>query len=68
MRHDPDTLTTGEIACLLRCGVQQVARILDRGLIPSWRVPGTSRHRRARRADVVEFARQNNIPLGDIKR
>lgn len=59
-----DWMTTGEMARLLRWSQQTAIRLLDDGVIPSWRI-GVGQFRRALRKDVEEYARANKIPLAD---
>lgn len=55
---DPTILTTTQAAKLLICSPETVRRLLDRGILPSWRIPG-SKHRRCRLIDVRQFMAQN---------
>ena len=57
-----EVFTTGEAALI--CGVSQqtIIRCFDNGKLLGFRVPG-SRFRRIPRSDLINFMKQNNIPV-----
>lgn len=59
-----DTLTTTDVQRLLG-GVcsNTVRRLVDRGLLKCWKIPGST-HRRFERSEVERFLRENGIPKG----
>jgi len=55
-------LTTSQAAELLGCSQQTAIRLMDAGSIRSWRIRG---HRRAFLLDVLDYARDEEIPIPD---
>jgi excisionase family DNA binding protein len=58
----PRDLTTGEVAQRLGVAPRTVAKWTDSGLLPGYQLPG-SLHRRIRAVDLLDFAREYEIPL-----
>ena len=59
-------LTTGEAALLSGVSQQTVIRWLDDGLLPGWKIPGSS-HRRVHREVLKQFCHDHGIPFGHEK-
>ena len=57
--------TTGEVAKICKISQQTVIRCFDSGRLKGFRVPG-SRFRRIPRERLVEFMKQNEIPLNQL--
>ena len=57
--------TTGEVAAICKVSQQTVIRCFDNGKLKGFRVPG-SRFRRIPRDKLVEFMRENGIPLDQL--
>ncbi len=57
--------TTGEVADICQVSQQTVIRCFDSGRLKGFRVPG-SRFRRIPRESLLEFMRQNQIPLDNL--
>jgi excisionase family DNA binding protein len=58
--NDPEVVGTGEIAKILHVSSKTAAKLIDRGTIPGWVVPGSS-HRRALRKAVMELAHKMGV-------
>lgn len=59
--------TTGEVARICNISQQTVIRCFDNGRLRGFRVPG-SRFRRIPREQLIQFMRQNGIPLDQLER
>lgn len=57
--------TTGEVADICSLSQQTVIRCFDRGQLHGYRVPG-SRFRRIPRDSLIQFMKENNIPLDQL--
>lgn len=57
--------TTGEVAKICNLSQQTVIRCFDRGRLRGFRVPG-SRFRRIPRDSLIQFMKENSIPLDRI--
>lgn len=57
--------TTGEVAQICKVSQQTVIRCFDSGRLKGFRVPG-SRFRRITREGLVQFMKDNNIPLDQL--
>jgi excisionase family DNA binding protein len=64
-RLDKSVFTTGEVAEICNISQQTVIRCFDTGRLKGFRVPG-SRFRRIPRESLVQFMKENEIPLGDL--
>ena len=58
--------TTGEVAEICKLSQQTVIRCFDRGQLRGYRVPG-SRFRRIPRDSLVQFMKENQIPLDQLE-
>ncbi|NLX20555.1 MAG: response regulator [Phycisphaerae bacterium] len=58
--------TTGEVADICQVSQQTVIRCFDSGRLRGFRVPG-SRFRRIPRDSLLEFMRENQIPLDNLE-
>jgi two-component system, OmpR family, response regulator VicR len=56
-----DLLTTGQVAAITGLGQNTVIRLIDRGVLRGFRIPG-GRARRVARRELEEFMRANGIP------
>ncbi len=56
------TYTTGEVASFCGVNFRTVIRWIERGLLPSHRLPGRGDHRISE-PDLVDFLQQNELPL-----
>lgn len=57
--------TTGEVAQICNISQQTVIRCFDSGRLKGFRVPG-SRFRRIPRESLIQFMKENNIPLDKL--
>ncbi len=57
--------TTGEVAAVCKVSQQTVIRCFDSGKLKGFRVPG-SRFRRIPRESLLQFMRENGIPLENL--
>ncbi len=57
--------TTGEVADICKVSQQTVIRCFDAGRLKGFRVPG-SRFRRITREGLIQFMKENNIPLSQL--
>ncbi len=57
MRKYPQIMTTGECARKLGVSLRTIAKAIDNGVLPGWRVPG-SQQRRVRREDFERMCQQ----------
>jgi excisionase family DNA binding protein len=57
--------TTGEVAEICNVSQQTVIRCFDSGKLKGFRVPG-SRFRRIPRESLLQFMRENNIPITEL--
>ncbi|UCD29824.1 MAG: response regulator [Planctomycetota bacterium] len=57
--------TTGEVADICKVSQQTVIRCFDSGKLKGFRVPG-SRFRRIPRENLLQFMKENNIPLDNL--
>ena len=64
MRHK-SVYTTGEAAEICKLSQQTIIRCFDNGQLKGFRVPG-SKFRRIPRARLIEFMKDNNIPLDGL--
>ncbi len=58
--------TTGEVADICKVSQQTVIRCFDNGRLKGFRVPG-SKFRRIPRESLVQFMRENSIPLDNLE-
>jgi excisionase family DNA binding protein len=58
--------TTGEVARICKVSQQTVIRCFDSGRLRGFRVPG-SRFRRIPRDSLIQFMKENDIPLGQLE-
>jgi len=58
--------TTGEVAEICKVSQQTVIRCFDSGRLSGFRVPG-SRFRRIPRESLIQFMKENNIPLDQLE-
>ena len=58
--------TTGEVAEICKVSQQTVIRCFDSGRLHGYRVPG-SRFRRIPRESLIQFMKENNIPLDQLE-
>ncbi|MCO6437076.1 MAG: response regulator [Phycisphaerae bacterium] len=58
--------TTGEVAAICKVSQQTVIRCFDSGRLKGFRVPG-SRFRRIPRESLIQFMKQNHIPLDALE-
>jgi len=58
--------TTGEVARICNISQQTVIRCFDSGRLKGFRVPG-SRFRRIPRESLIQFMKENNIPLSQLE-
>lgn len=58
--------TTGEVAQICKVSQQTVIRCFDSGRLKGFRVPG-SRFRRIPRESLIQFMKDNNIPLDNLE-
>ncbi|MBW7906660.1 MAG: response regulator [Phycisphaerae bacterium] len=58
--------TTGEVADICKISQQTVIRCFDSGKLRGFRVPG-SRFRRIPRESLIQFMKDNNIPLKQLE-
>jgi len=58
--------TTGEVAGICKISQQTVIRCFDSGRLKGFRVPG-SRFRRIPRENLVQFMKENDIPLDQLE-
>lgn len=56
-------LSTGAVARILHVAPRTASKMIDSGLLPGWRVPGSD-DRRAPRVEVERLARAHGIPTG----
>jgi excisionase family DNA binding protein len=61
-----DVMSTGQVAAAARISQQLVIRLIDAGVLPGWRLPG-SRDRRVLRSKLAEWMRENKLPEEFIK-
>ena len=61
-----DLFTTGEAAEVCKISQQTIIRCFDSGRVKGFRIPG-SKFRRIPRRSLIEFMRQNNIPLDEFE-
>jgi len=61
-----DLFTTGEAADVCKVSQQTIIRCFDAGRLKGFRVPG-SKFRRIPRQSLVNFMKENNIPLDSIE-
>ena len=62
-----EVFTTGEVAEVCQISQQTVIRCFDNGRIKGFRVPG-SRFRRVPREQLLQFMKENGIPLARLQR
>jgi two-component system, OmpR family, response regulator len=60
-----NVFTTGEVADICNVSQQTIIRCFDQGRLRGYRVPG-SRFRRIPRDALIQFMRENGIPLRDL--
>lgn len=60
-----DVFTTGEVAEICKVSQQTIIRCFDSGKLQGFRVPG-SRFRRIPRESLIEFMKDNDIPLDQL--
>ncbi len=64
---DKEVFTTGEVAEICQISQQTVIRCFDNGRLKGFRVPG-SRFRRVPRDSLLQFMKDNGIPLARLQR
>jgi excisionase family DNA binding protein len=64
---DKQVFTTGEVAEICQISQQTVIRCFDNGRLKGFRVPG-SRFRRVPRESLLQFMKDNGIPLARLQR
>ena len=60
----PEFLSTAQVAEALGIGVSTVKRWVEDGILPATKTAGG--HRKLLLADVLEAARQNDLPVRDL--
>lgn len=60
--RDPRLFTTGRIAKVCKVAPRTVAKWIDSGLLPGYRLPGCT-DRRVVGADLVPFLREHGVPI-----
>ncbi len=65
--ENKEVFTTGEVAQICQISQQTVIRCFDNGRLKGFRVPG-SRFRRVPREALVQFMRENGIPIRRLQR
>ncbi len=65
-RLQKSVFTTGEVAEICQVSQQTVIRCFDSGKLKGFRVPG-SRFRRIPRESLIQFMKENNIPLEQLE-
>lgn len=65
-RLQKSVFTTGEVAEICQVSQQTVIRCFDSGKLRGFRVPG-SRFRRIPRESLIQFMKDNNIPLKQLE-
>lgn len=65
--QNKEVFTTGEVADICQISQQTVIRCFDNGRLRGFRVPG-SRFRRVPRESLVQFMRENGIPIARLQR
>jgi excisionase family DNA binding protein len=65
--HDKEVFTTGQVAEICQISQQTVIRCFDNGRLKGFRVPG-SRFRRVPRDSLLQFMKDNGIPLARLQR
>lgn len=61
------TLTTGEVAKLLKVGPRTVSNWCDSGRLEAYRIPGRSHIRKISREQLEKFLTKYNLPAEDIE-
>jgi two-component system, OmpR family, response regulator len=64
LKRSMDNLTTGQAAKISLLSRNTIIRMMNKGRLKGWRVPG-SKHRRLRAIDLVVFLNDNKIPIPD---
>lgn len=59
---DKEVFTTGEVAEICKVSVHTIIRCFDSGKLKGYRLPG-SQFRRITRESLIQFMKENNIPL-----
>ena len=62
---EKEVFTTGEVAKVCNINQQTVIRIIDKGILKGYRIPG-SRHRRICRDKLIKFMKENKIPMNEL--
>lgn len=60
----PHVLTTAGAAKIAGVSQQTMIRWVDRGLVPGFRIPGST-HRRIVRDDLIKFLVEHKMPVGE---
>lgn len=63
MKHGP--YTTGEVAKILECSANTIVRVLERGELKSYKVPG-SNHRRVSHRELVAYMVANELKFNQL--
>lgn len=58
-------LTTGEVARVMGCSPKSVQDMVDEGILPGYRIPGSD-NRRIPREGLVALLRKRGIPCGEL--
>lgn len=58
--------TTGDVARIAQVAPRTVAKWIDAGVLPGYRIPG-SRDRRITRETLIRFLKDHDIPLGELE-
>ena len=59
--------TTGEVSRICKVAPSTVSKWFDTGQLKGYRVPG-SQHRRIPRQNLMQFLKDNGMPLGELER
>ncbi|MBD3347153.1 MAG: response regulator [Chitinivibrionales bacterium] len=57
------TLTSGEVARFCEVNFRTVLRWIEKGMLRSYRLPGTRKDHRIKVEDLVVFLKENNMPI-----
>jgi excisionase family DNA binding protein len=63
----PNILTTARAAKVAGVSQQTLIRWIDRGMIPGYRLPGST-HRRVVRTGLIRFLIDHGMPVGEMPR
>jgi excisionase family DNA binding protein len=60
-----EVFTSGQVATLCRVSSRIVYKWIEDGLLPGYRIAGST-HRRILRTDLVQFLKDHGMPRGDL--